>query len=209
MTLVVSKLIVPETDVPPTAGGVKFEVEKIDSNLIDSATRGTSEGLALAINVGAMLISFTAFISLLNALVGWAFMKFGMQGVTIQLGLGYVCAPIAWMCGIPWSECTHVGALLGIKTVLNEFIAYQEMAAHLHADPNYLSPRSCLLTTYALCGFANFASVGIQIGGISVMAPTRRHTLSKLGLMAMLGGAIATCMGGVRDRRPGVSFTEE
>lgn len=194
-TLIVSKLIVPETEIAPTAGGVKFDVEKIDSNLIDSATRGTSEGVALAINVGAMLISFTAFVSLLNALIGWAFNKAGLHGVTMQLGLGYICAPITWLCGVPWHDCTHAGSLLGIKTVLNEFIAYNEMSQHLHADPNYLSPRSCLLMTYALCGFANFASVGIQIGGISVMAPNRRHELSRLGLMAMLGGAIASCIG--------------
>jgi CNT family concentrative nucleoside transporter len=115
--------------------------------------------------------------------------------VTIQYVLGYVLSPFAWLCGIDWASCNHVGSLLGMKTVLNEFIAYFEMSSQLHANPSYMSPRAALLSTYALCGFANFASVGIQIGGISTMAPTRRSDLSRLGLLAMVGGAIASCMG--------------
>ena len=206
-TLVVSKLVMPETQTPVTAGGVDFTVEKIDANLIDAATRGTTEGMALCINVAAMLIAFTALVALFNAvfggITGW--MGFGPvlnvnghmthSGVTLQQTLGYLMAPVMWLCGVDWASCTHAGSLLGIKTVLNEFLAYFEMSNQLHGNPNYLSPRAALLSTYALCGFANFASVGIQIGGISTMAPTRRHDLSKLGLLAMVGGAIASCMG--------------
>ncbi len=207
-TLVVSKLIMPESETPQTAAGVAFNVERLDANLIDAATRGTSEGLKLAVNVGAMLITFTALIALLNALVGWATgavglgaTSIGADGNTIYSGwkieqmLGVVFAPLAWLCGIPWADSPKVGGLLGMKTVLNEFIAYNEMAQQFKADPNFLSPRSALIAVYALCGFANFASVGIQIGGISVLAPSRRHDLSRIGLLAMFGGAIATMMG--------------
>jgi CNT family concentrative nucleoside transporter len=194
-TLVVSKLLMPETDVPVTQGGVKFTVERLDANLIDAATRGTTEGMALCINVAAMLISFTALVALVNAIFGYVGGKFGMPDLTMQKILGQVLAPAAWLCGMDWQSCTHAGSLLGIKTVLNEFLAYFDMSANLRADPHYLSPRAALLSTYALCGFANFASVGIQIGGISTMAPTRRSDLSRLGLLAMVGGAIASCMG--------------
>ena len=199
-TLVVSKLILPETEKPVTATGtsaeaVEHDAEQLDANLIDAAARGTSEGLTLALNVGAMLIAFTALVSLINAVLGGAFELVHIHGVTLQSVLGYVCAPVAWLCGIPWSDCNKVGSLLGIKTVLNEFVAYKQMSDSYAADANFLAPRSGLLATYALCGFANIASVGIQIGGISVMAPHRRHELSKLGLIAMVGGAIASCIG--------------
>ena len=187
--------MMPETSEPVTAGGVDFTVERIDSNLIDAATRGTTEGMALCINVAAMLISFTALVALLNAVVGGIGAKFGHPDLTMQTMLGQVMAPVAWLCGMDWASCHHAGSPLGIKTVLNEFMAYFEMSGQLHKNLGYLSPRAALLSTYALCGFANFASVGIQIGGISTMAPTRRHDLSKLGLIAMVGGAIASCMG--------------
>jgi CNT family concentrative nucleoside transporter len=178
-----------------TAGGVKFKVERIDANLIDAATRGTTEGTALAINVGAMLITFTALVAMLNAIFGWAGGLFGHPGVTMEQTLGYAMAPLAWLSGVKWSEARRAGELLGIKTVLNEFLAYFRMSQMFAADRNFLSPRSALITTYALCGFANFASVGIQIGGISTMAPTRRHDLSRMGLLAMVGGAIASFIG--------------
>jgi concentrative nucleoside transporter, CNT family len=113
----------------------------------------------------------------------------------MQQMLGYVLAPVAWLCGIEWKYAVEGGSLLGVKTVLNEFIAYFEMSTQLQKNPDYMSPRAALLLTYALCGFANFASVGIQIGGISTMAPTRRSDLSRLGLLAMVGGALSSCMG--------------
>jgi len=206
-TLVVAKLILPETQTPQTVGGVDFKVERLDANLFDAATRGTSEGLALALNVAAMLITFTALIALLNAVLsaitgGLGFGpaqtigdKIVHQGWTLQDVLGWLFAPLAWLTGIEWRYCPRVGSLLGIKTVLNEFIAYLQMSQQYAKDSTFLSPRAGLLATYALCGFANFASVGIQIGGISVLAPTRRHDLSRIGLLAMIGGTIATLMG--------------
>ena len=194
-TLVVSKLMMPESETPQTTGGVRFQVERIDANLIDAAPRGTTEGLALALNVGAMLVAFTALVAMLNALFGWAGGLVGLPDITMEGVLGYVMAPLAWLAGIEWRDAREVGALLGIKTVLNEFLAYVKMSDLFAQDRQFISPRSALIATYALCGFANFASVGIQIGGISTLAPTRRHDLSRIGLLAMVGGAIASLMG--------------
>jgi CNT family concentrative nucleoside transporter len=192
----ISKLMVPETDTPPTAGGVQFKVERIDANVLDATTRGTFEGLHLALNVGAMLIAFTALVALINGIIAWASLKLGFavpaQPLTLQRILGYPLAPVAWLTGISSVDSQSVGSLLGIKTVLNELIAYQQMQANFQTNSTFLTPRDAILTTYALCGFANFASVGIQIGGISSMAPHRRVDLSRLALLAMLGGALAS-----------------
>ena len=202
-TLVVSKLMMPETEIAPTAASDRVSVEKVDANLLDAATRGVSEGLALALNVGAMLIAFTALIALLNAVLTTVTAKLGVgpivagthSGLTIETILGYLFAPVVWLCGIEWRDCNHVGSWLGIKMAVNEFVAYLSMSGTLRADANAISPRSALLATYALCGFANLASIGIQIGGISTMAPNRRHDLSKIAALAMVGGTIATLMG--------------
>ena len=199
-SLLISKLMVPETGLPVTAGGVDFKVERIDANVLDATTRGTVEGLFLALNVGAMLIAFTALVALVNGVIGWAGVQLHLtppaEGarLTLQKMLGYVLAPVAWLTGISWDGSREVGSLLGIKTVLNELIAYQQMQADLHANGSALTPRDAVLATYALCGFANFASVGIQIGGISSMAPERRPDLSRLALLALLGGALASHM---------------
>jgi CNT family concentrative nucleoside transporter len=193
-SLVVAKLLEPERTTPETAGGVKFKVQRVDANVLDAATRGTSEGLALALNVAAMLIAFTALVAMLNAAIAWGAGKFGAHGWSFERLLGYLAAPLMWLTGVEWSDCNKAGSLLGVKTVLNEFIAYSNMKDAFATDRGYLSPRAALITTYALCGFANFASVGIQIGGISTMAPERRHDLSKIGLLAMVGGAIASLM---------------
>lgn len=193
-SLLIAKLLHPETDTPATAGGVKFRIDRIDANLVDAAARGTTEGLHLALNVAAMLITFTALIALANALLGWATSTVGLPPVTLETILGFLFRPLAWLTGVTWSESDHVGSLLGIKTVLNELIAYSDMKDRFAADPHFLSPRSALLATYALCGFANFASVGIQVGGISALAPTRRHDLSRIALLAMLGGALSSLM---------------
>jgi CNT family concentrative nucleoside transporter len=198
-SLLIAKLMVPETGVPVTAGGVDFKVERIDANVLDATTRGTVEGLYLALNVGAMLIAFTALVALLNGLIGWAGLQLHLTPgdggrLTLQKILGYALAPVAWLTGISWDGSREVGSLLGIKTVLNELIAYQQMQADLHANAAALTPRDAVLATYALCGFANFASVGIQIGGISSMAPERRPDLSRLALLALLGGALASHM---------------
>jgi CNT family concentrative nucleoside transporter len=197
-SLLVAKLMVPETKIAETSAGVSFKIERIDANLVDAAARGTSDGLGLAINVAAMLISFTALVFLTNAVLGWTFTHLGIgtaeHPITLQIIFGYLFRPLAWLTGVSWKESYAVGSLLGIKTVLNELIAYSQMKDLLTADPSYLSPRARLLATYALCGFANFASVGIQVGGISTLAPNRRHDLSRIGLLAMVGGAISSLM---------------
>jgi CNT family concentrative nucleoside transporter len=151
--------------------------------------------MALAINVIAMLIAFTALIKMLNAALGWAGGFAGFPSLTMESILGYGMAPLAWLSGVQWSDCRAAGSLLGLKTVLNEFVAYFEMSGQFAKNPSFLTPRDALITAYALCGFANFASVGIQIGGISTMAPDRRHDLSRIALLAMVGGAIASFMG--------------
>jgi CNT family concentrative nucleoside transporter len=197
--LLVSKLLVPETGTPQTAEGVgNFRVARVDANLIDAATRGTSEGVSLAINVGAMLITFTALVALVNGFVGWASVATHAapeaSPLTLERIFGFVCAPFAWLAGVSWQDAPQVGSLLGVKTVLNELIAYSDMKDRFAADPAFISPRSALIATYALCGFANFASIGIQVGGIGLMAPDRRADLSRLGLLALLGGALASLM---------------
>jgi CNT family concentrative nucleoside transporter len=191
-SLLVAKLLHPETQTPETAGGVRFKIERIDANLVDAAARGTTEGLGLALNVAAMLITFTALVALTNALLSYFTTHTHLPPMTLQSLLGYVFRPLAWLTGINWAESKNAGSLLGVKTVLNELIAYSQMKDFLFADPNYLSPRARLLATYALCGFANFASVGIQVGGISSLAPSRRSDLSRIGLLAMLGGALSS-----------------
>ena len=191
-TIMMAKMLVPETEVPKTLGTVKLEIERTDVNVIDAAGRGTGEGLHLALNVGAMLISFLALVALLNALLG--LVGHGMQlaigrgeGLSLQLILGYLFSPIAWSLGVPWRDATIVGNLLGTRMVLNEFVAYSQLCP-LKAT---LDPKSFTIATFALCGFANFSSIGIQIGGIGALAPERRHDLARLGLRAMLAGTFA------------------
>jgi concentrative nucleoside transporter, CNT family len=179
-TLMMAKLFVPETGQPETMGTVKLEVEKTDVNVIDAIGRGTGEGLHLALNVGAMLISFLALVALLNAILGVA-------GLSMQQILGYAFAPIAWSLGVPWVDAPTVGNLLGTRMVLNEFVAFSQLGP-LQAT---LDPKSFTIATFALCGFANFSSIGIQIGGIGALAPERRHDLARLGLRAMLAGTFA------------------
>jgi CNT family concentrative nucleoside transporter len=179
-TLMMAKLFVPETGQPETMGTVKLEVEKTDVNVIDAIGRGTGEGLHLALNVGAMLISFLALVALLNAILGVA-------GLSMQQILGYAFAPIAWSLGVPWADAPTVGNLLGTRMVLNEFVAYSQLGPL----KDTLDPKSFTIATFALCGFANFSSIGIQIGGIGALAPERRHDLARLGLRAMLAGTFA------------------
>ena len=185
-TLMMAKLFVPETGEPETMGTVKLAVEKTDVNVIDAIGRGTGEGLHLALNVGAMLISFLALVALLNAGLGLIGQAFGVD-LSLQLILGWVFAPIAWALGVPWRDASTVGNLLGTRMVLNEFVAYSQLGP-LKA---MLDPKSFTIATFALCGFANFSSIGIQIGGIGALAPERRHDLARLGLRAMLAGTFA------------------
>jgi CNT family concentrative nucleoside transporter len=193
-SLLVSKLLVPETGEPVTSGGVEFKVERLDVNVLDAAARGTFEGLTLALNVGAMLIAFTALVAMVNAMIGWVPITVGGAPLTLERILGWLLWPVAWLTGISAEGSAKVGSLVGVKTILNEFVAYLQMSGSMRATPGWLGPRDALIATYALCGFANLASLGIQIGGISTMAPNRRQDLSRLALLAMLGGALASHM---------------
>ncbi|MEQ9401743.1 MAG: nucleoside transporter C-terminal domain-containing protein [Longimicrobiales bacterium] len=191
--LVVAKLMVPESATPETADSLDIAVERPDVNVIDAAARGASEGLSLALNVGAMLLAFVALISLLNGVLAWGGGMVGLDGLTLELILGWILSPLAWLMGVTWADATTVGSLMGIKTVLNEFFAYIQLAGQLGGGSG-LEPRSIIIVTYALSGFANFSSIAIQLGGIGGIAPSRRQDLSRLGLRAMVGGSIAAFM---------------
>ncbi|MFH1263928.1 MAG: nucleoside transporter C-terminal domain-containing protein [Pseudomonadota bacterium] len=186
-SIVIAKLMLPEIGKPETGGNAKIEISTGDANLVDAVARGTSDGLHLALNVAAMLISFLALVAMVN---------FGLHklGTSLEAILGIVFAPIAWLMGVPWVDVTNVGGLLGQKMVLNEFVAYSKMGEALRADPTFLTERGRLIAAYALCGFANFSSIGIQIGGYSALAPNRRSDLSRLAFRAMIAGTLATCM---------------
>jgi concentrative nucleoside transporter, CNT family len=196
-TIMMAKMMVPETGVPKTMGTVRLEVEKTDVNVIDAAGRGTGDGLHLALNVGAMLISFLALIALINALLGVAgsasAQYLGLSGLSqlsLQQIFGWVFAPVAWSMGVPWHDAPTIGNLLGTRMALNELVAYSQLGPL----KGTLDPRSFTIATYALCGFANFSSIGIQIGGIGALAPNRRHDLARLGLRAMFAGTLANFM---------------
>jgi len=200
-TLVIAKLLVPETGTPLTRGTVKMEVEKTSSNIIDAAAAGAGDGLKLALNIGAMLLAFIALIALLNAPLTWLGEVTGLaqaigKPTNLATIFGYVLAPIAWVIGTPWADATTVGSLIGQKLVINEFVAYLQLSEIIKGNVAgvTLSDEGRLIATYALCGFANFSSIAIQIGGIGGLAPDRRHDLAKFGLRAVLGGTIATLM---------------
>ncbi len=188
--LVCAKLLVPETEISKTAGSVDVEFEKNTVNVVDAAASGAGEGLKLALNVGAMLLAFVALIALFNGLIGFLGGLVGYPTLSFELIMGYLFAPVAFIMGVPWHECTQVGILLAKKLVLNEFVAYLDLKGMLGT----LSDRSVTISTYALCGFANFSSIAIQIGGIGTMAPGRTKDLSKLGMKSLLGGTLACLM---------------
>ena len=191
--LVVSKIMYPESEKPDTSGSLEITVEKPDVNVIDAAARGASEGLFLALNVGAMLLAFIALIYMFNGILDWGASLLGFQGLTLEMILGWLLAPLAWLMGVPWIDAPQVASLLGVKTVLNEFFAYIQLGGILSGEHD-LQPRSIIIATYALSGFANFASIAVQLGGIGGIAPSRRQDLSKLGLRAMVAGSIAAFM---------------
>ena len=200
-TLVVAKLLIPETGTPLTRGTVKMEVEKTSSNIIDAAAAGAGDGLRLALNIGAMLLAFIALIALVNWPLTWIGEVTGLQAILgkptdLAMIFGYVLAPIAWVIGVPWQDATTVGSLIGQKIVLNEFVAYLQLADIVNGKVagTSLTAEGRLIATYALCGFANFSSIAIQIGGIGGLAPERRADLARFGLRAVLGGTIATLM---------------
>ncbi len=191
--LVVAKLMQPEVEQPETLGAINAPAKSEADNLIHAVALGAADGLKLALNVAAMLIAFLAMIYLVNLVIGAVGESlFGRQGWSLQLFLGYVFYPIARMMGVEQADCRTVGQLLGVKMVANEFLAYSDLTRHIAAGE--LSPRSQVLATYALCGFANFGSIGIQIGGIGPLAPNRRSDIARLGFRAMLGGTLAACM---------------
>ena len=189
-TLMLAKMFVPETAVPLTAGTVSVEVEKPGVNLIDAAARGAGDGLQLALNIAAMLIAFLALIAMINGGFGWIHTHWHWFPGSLQQLLGFVFAPIAWALGVSWKDCSTVGDLLGTRMVLNEFVAFIELGKM----KALLDPRSFVIATFALCGFANLSSIAIQIGGIGALAPSRKSDLARLGLKAMFVGTLANFM---------------
>jgi concentrative nucleoside transporter, CNT family len=195
-TILMSKMLVPETEVPKTAGRVVMSEEEPDAekkeNLLGAIARGTTDGLHLALNIGAMLISFLALIALANGLLGGLHNWLGIAWFpsSLQQIFGVLFAPIAWVIGIPWRDCTAIGNLLGTRMVLNELVAF----SMLGPQKAMLDPRSFTIATFALCGFANLSSIGIQLGGIGALAPNKRGELARLGIRAMMAGTMANLM---------------
>jgi CNT family concentrative nucleoside transporter len=206
-TMVIAKILVPETGVPVTRGSVALDSKKPASNVIEAAASGAADGMQLSLLIGAMLIAFVALIALFNAPLQWAGgvtmggsslndwltrLAGGARPVelSIQTLLGGLLAPVAWLIGVPWHDAPTVASFIGEKVVINEFVAYADLSRHLPE----LAARSRVIATYALCGFANFTSIAIQIGGIGGLAPGRRSDIARLGLRAVLGGSLATFM---------------
>jgi CNT family concentrative nucleoside transporter len=198
-TLLMAKMLVPETEQPKTAGRVVMSEEEMsaekDENLLGAISRGTTDGLHLALNIAAMLISFLALIALTDGLMGWAHGGLAHVGIgwfpaSMEQIFGVLFAPIAWLIGIPWHDCPIIGNLLGTRMVLNELVAF----SMLGPQRAVLDPRSFTIATFALCGFANLSSIGIQIGGIGALAPNRKGDLARLGVRAMLAGTMANLM---------------
>ncbi len=189
--LLLAKIMIPETRTPETAGRVQVEVEQRSKNVIDAAAIGAGDGLKLALNVAAMLIAFIALIAMGNYVVGWAAGLFGAD-LTLQQLIGWALAPVSWLIGVPWADAVHFGSMLGTKVVLNEFVAYLGLAENIEAA--VLSPKTVVMATFALCGFANFSSIAIQIGGIGPLAPERTSELAQLGLRAVVCGTLANMM---------------
>lgn len=184
-SLVFAKLVVPETGAPETAGVVRDAPVENASNILDAAANGTIDGMKLAANVGAMLISFIALVSLVNALIG--LIPIGDEPLSLQRLLGWGFAPIAALMGIPWSEAPTIGSVLGTRMVVNEIVAFQQ----LHDAAAGLDPRSVAIATFAVCGFANLSSIGIQIGGLGALVPERKHDIARLGLLALVAATLA------------------
>jgi CNT family concentrative nucleoside transporter len=191
-TIMLAKMFVPETGQPVTAGRVDVRVEKTAVNVIDAAAQGAGDGLHLALNIGAMLIAFLALIAMINGVLGWGRTMPGLWWLPASLEqiFAWLFAPVAWLMGVAWNDCATIGNLLGTRLVLNEFVAFLQLGP-LKA---HLEPRSFTIATYALCGFANFSSIAIQIGGIGAIAPSRKSDLARLGLKAVAVGSMANFM---------------
>jgi len=191
-TIMLAKIFVPETEKPATAGRVDIKVEKTAVNVIDAAAQGAGDGLHLALNIGGMLIAFLALIAMVNGILGWVHTlpAMGWMPGSLEKLFGLIFAPIAWLLGVPWKDCPTIGDLLGTRLVLNEFVSFLKLGPL----KSTLDPRSFTIATYALCGFANFSSIAIQIGGIGALAPTRKSDLARLGLRAVAAGTMANFM---------------
>ena len=192
--LVVAKIMIPETETPETSGTEPRLVETTSINLIDAAAEGGLVGMRLALNIGALLIAFVALVALANVIIGGIGGLFDAPDLTLQAILGFLLAPLASLMGIPWAEAREVGSLIGLKTIVNEFVAYQALANAI--NEGLIGERSAIIASYALCGFANFGSLAILLGGIQGIAPERRPEAAELGLRSIFGGTIATCMTG-------------
>jgi concentrative nucleoside transporter, CNT family len=189
-TILIAKMLVPETEKPLTAGHVQMAEMERDPNVLGAVARGTLDGLHLALNVAAMLIAFIALLHLLDGCFGLVSRLVHWFPSSIEQVFGYIFAPVAWVIGIPWHDCHAIGNLLGLRMVTNELVAFQQLGPQQSA----LDPRSFTIATFALCGFANFSSIGIQIGGIGALAPNKRSELARLGIRAMLAGTMANLM---------------
>lgn len=196
-TIIIAKILIPEKEISRTLGTVKITVEKNASNVVEAAATGAADGLKLALNVAGMLLAFIALIAMFNFIVstilsGWMGLSIDGKVISLELLLGYLLSPIAYIIGVPWVDAVNVGSLIGQKVVLNEFIAYLQLSQLI--PTGILSEKAILISTYALCGFANFSSIAIQIGGIGGIAPKRKSDIAKLGMKAVLGGSLATFM---------------
>lgn len=204
--LAIAKLLFPETEESLTAGEVRVQVERPWANGVDAAASGASDGMRLALNVAAMLIAFLALLAMANAFLGWAGGLFGMPQLSLEWVFARALAPLAWLMGVPWEDCGQVGVLLGKKTILNEFIAYLDLKVLIDnaravaagtagaGSAPVISERAVVISTYALCGFSNIGSIGIQLGGIGGIAPTRQRDLARLGVRALVAGTLACFM---------------
>ncbi|MFC1523067.1 NupC/NupG family nucleoside CNT transporter, partial [Elusimicrobiota bacterium] len=192
--IAIAKIILPETGKPKTAGMLQITYNDPSINVIEAAANGATTGLKLALNVGTMLIAFMGLLALANGIIGGAFDLIGLSGMSLEKILGWIFSPLAWVMGVPWKDCAVIGQFMGEKTVLNEFVAYLHFAQYMRLNPDALEPRSVIIATYALCGFANFLSIGIQIAGIGGIAPERKKDLAKLGIAALIGGSLAAFM---------------
>jgi CNT family concentrative nucleoside transporter len=193
-SILLAKVMVPETGVPVTQDTTHVEVERANVNVIEAAAAGASEGVTLALNIGGMLIAFVALVAMLNGVVGWIGGLFGVPELSLQAIMGELLRPVAWVMGVPWAETSYVGSLIGLKTVLNEFVAFGQFAADVKTGAIAISERSEVIASYAIVGFANFSSIAIQIGGIGGMAPGRRRDIARMGLRGMIAGNLAAFM---------------
>ncbi|PAE26388.1 MULTISPECIES: NupC/NupG family nucleoside CNT transporter [Bacillaceae] len=188
--LVMAKIMIPETEKSETTDDINIEKDTQSVNIVDAAARGASDGLMLALNIGAMLLAFIALVALINGIIGFAGGLFGLENITLEMILGFIFAPIAFAVGVPWAEAVQAGGYIGQKLVLNEFVAYSAFAPEI----SNLSPKTVAVVSFALCGFANISSMAILLGGLGNLAPDRRNDIAKLGIRAVIAGALASLL---------------